>query len=292
MNDPWSKFAEAARPDQMLLNAYQLATASAGLAISAWDQVTRQGLDADPIPPMWLRYRGQGTGMTESFIELGKQSEASITGTLLDAGFSLTDFDQVLDFGCGCGRTLRWLRKLYPSVRFSGSDIDAEAIDWCQRHYPDARFRVNATLPPLDFADNQFDFIYALSVFTHLREDEQFAWLSELRRVLKPNGILLLSFLGYRPDKIDHSIDRDAMPVTLRLLTAGLAMNPWMALDPKEIASLARDGFFYTPGPHLGNTYHTQAYIRDQYTRHGLELLAYEEEGLAGFQDVALFRKG
>ena len=58
-------------------------------------------------------------------------------------------------------------------------------------------FRVvrNGELPPLDEADDSFDLIYAVSVFSHLT-DEWPGWLSELHRLLKDDGILIATFLG------------------------------------------------------------------------------------------------
>ncbi|MBS2024304.1 MAG: class I SAM-dependent methyltransferase, partial [Deltaproteobacteria bacterium] len=78
----------------------------------------------------------------------------------------------------------------------SGTDIDPQAIAWCQRHLSYARTLVNPHLPPLPFDAASFDAIYAISVFTHLNEEMQLQWLAELRRVLTPEGVLLVTLLG------------------------------------------------------------------------------------------------
>jgi hypothetical protein len=49
--------------------------------------------------------------------------------------------------------------------------------------------------PPLPFEDGYFDLIYSLSVFTHLTTTWE-AWLHELRRVLKPQGHAVITFLN------------------------------------------------------------------------------------------------
>ena len=41
-----------------------------------------------------------------------------------------------------------------------------------------------------------FGLIYALSVFSHLSEPLQRAWVAEFRRLLRPGGLLVLSVLG------------------------------------------------------------------------------------------------
>ena len=102
----------------------------------------------------------------------------------------------ILDFGCGCGRVISSLSKLTGAQLF-GTDIDAEAIEWCNRSLPSVgKFSVNDKLPPFPFDDNAFDLVYSISIFTHLPEDMQFAWLGELNRVLKPSGYAILTTHG------------------------------------------------------------------------------------------------
>ena len=116
---------------------------------------------------------------------------------------SFRDFSSILDFGCGCGRLIRSLRPLCDQwAAIHGTDIDAGAIAWCKENIADASFSVNAENPPLRFEDKSMDLIYASSVFTHLDAEDQFHWLAELQRIMKPGGYVLLTF-RYR-----YSIDR------------------------------------------------------------------------------------
>jgi SAM-dependent methyltransferase len=55
---------------------------------------------------------------------------------------------------------------------------------------------VNEIAPPLPYPDSSFDFVYAISVFTHLPENLQDAWMQDCRRVLKPGGFLFFTTLG------------------------------------------------------------------------------------------------
>src|SRR3974390_2837950 len=119
-----------------------------------------------------------------------------IKGVLRLIGRPLESFGSVLDFGCGCGRILRWFEPYSEGCRFTGSDISEPAIEWDRRNLPFGEFATNGMEPPLDADDESFDLIYGISVVTHLGEELQFAWLSELARVLRPGGIAILTVMG------------------------------------------------------------------------------------------------
>lgn len=143
------------------------------------------------LPPPVLRYRVNGTPKIDTFLDQGKKRADGIESCLRVLGKSLDSFENVLDFGCGCGRTIMWFAE--KKVKFHGTDIDSEAIQWCQNNLKFAKFAVNDTMPPLEYEDNKFDLIYAMSVFTHLDEYRQFQWLQELKRVLREKGILIIT---------------------------------------------------------------------------------------------------
>jgi SAM-dependent methyltransferase len=103
---------------------------------------------------------------------------------------------RVLDFGCGAGRTLRHFTDEASAAEFWGCDIDDASINWMEKHMcPPFQVFVNGVEPPLDRPDASFDLIWAISVFTHLPESWS-RWLVELNRLLKPDGLLFVTFMG------------------------------------------------------------------------------------------------
>ena len=73
----------------------------------------------------------------------------------------------ILDFGCGVGRVTRHFRSTCQAQLF-GTDINESLINWCQQNLKFGQFQVNPLTGKLAYEDQQFDMIYALSVFTHL----------------------------------------------------------------------------------------------------------------------------
>lgn len=273
----------------------QFVHVSAALA-NCLDQAAISALGYDAIAPAWLRYRVQGTPDLTTYVEAGRLSRASISASLNLIGRRLGEFPRILDFGCGCGRTLRWMRDLTREATVWGVDIDAEAIDWCRGHIGPARFEVTNPVPPLPFPDNSFDLIYALSVFTHLDYPGQIAWLTELRRVLAPGGIVLLTFLGYTPEK--YAARPHGAPLRLfnERIMASASLDIWSFLEPAEVEQLDRDGFVFLPyrdsprdAPY-GVAYHRPEHVHDAFGKI-LPLVSYVPDGFCDYLDAALFQK-
>ena len=129
------------------------------------------------------------------FFDSGKFTVASMIGDLKRNGFDINEFNSILDFGCGCGRLLRHLTFL-DKTKLYGTDYNDKLIDWCQRNISFAKIDRNNLVPPLIYENEEFDFIYARSVFTHMEEDLQVRWLWEMQRVLRPKGVFYFSTHG------------------------------------------------------------------------------------------------
>lgn len=136
-----------------------------------------------------------GAGNLQAF-RLGGATIAKHVEQLLPERFDrpLASFESILDWGCGAGRLSRYLSQLSPAV--TGIDIDADNVAACARTLPGARFVHIDLMPPTPFADGAFDLVIGLSVLTHLDEPVQDAWLEELRRITRPDALLLLSVQG------------------------------------------------------------------------------------------------
>jgi len=119
---------------------------------------------------------------------------------------------EVVDIGCGCGRTARLLVNNRWISTYIGFDVGKENVDWCRNfiaphwhgtaefHYfdvyskeynPAGAMRCDQLMFPCTTSSS--DVVFASSVFTHLLEPDAVHYLHEVRRVLKPGGVALLS---------------------------------------------------------------------------------------------------
>ena len=132
---------------------------------------------------------------SHAYADSGQGVVDDIAQSLASAGCPVSGVRDVLDFGCGCGRVLRPMRSRFPHLQVTGADIDSEAIAWLTETL-DGSFVALDHEPPTPFNDAAFDLIYGISVFTHLPERLQHAWLAELHRIIRPGGTLLLTVHG------------------------------------------------------------------------------------------------
>ncbi len=149
-----------------------------------------------PLPPAMLRARsGPQHADADFFLQSGRRHTELIRELLAEQGSDLETVDALLDFGCGCGRVLRHWSSL-SETRRCGCDVNETAVAWCSENLPFAEVVLTDESPPLPYAHESFDLAYALSVFTHLTEEAQHAWVRELTRTLRPGGYLVISTLG------------------------------------------------------------------------------------------------
>jgi len=208
----------------------------------------------------------------------------------------LTPDQRVLEIGAGYGRIAVGLTKyLQPPGSYDGIEIIGKAVEWCTQeitsryphfhfHHADVRNpysnpdgKEQAAAYRLPFADNSFDLVPLISVFSHMPPQDINAYLGEISRVLKPGGRCFITY--YLLD--DFALDR------IRRRTASQPFYHDF------------DGYLSTNHDTPENTIACpETTIRDLYTRNGLmidEPVHYgswsgREEYLS-YQDVVVARK-
>jgi SAM-dependent methyltransferase len=197
------------------------------------------GLDGMPLPPPLLRIEVVGHADPDVFELEGKEITKSMRQLLERQARPLDGMSALLDFGCGCGRVARHWQGLQ-NTAVHGCDYNERLIAWCRQNLPFMDARVNELEPPLPYEDHSFDFVYALSVFTHLPELLQHRWMDEMRRILKPDGVLLFTVQGEALVDALEGTDRKGLRAVFesgRLAVVDVEMagsNRCAAYHPKE----------------------------------------------------------
>ena len=192
----------------------------------------------------------------------------------------------VLDIGCGVGRTARYLCDYMDSdARYEGFDIMEEMIVWYQENitplFPHFRFTYtplfNASYKPdeslpsaaefsFPYPDSSFDFAFAHSVFTHLPPDSTGNYLRELHRVLRPGGIAYTTWFLFDGE---------------------------LSASPKTMVSemtLDESGLFAIHNPEMPDNAvgYLEGYVLDEIEKSGLSVAGPVHYGFARLQDVVV----
>ncbi len=109
---------------------------------------------------------------------------------LLDR-FATSVTGRACDLGCGPGQIARYLRER--GVDVCGIDLSPEMIEQARLLNPGIQF-ARGNMLSLDVADEALGGIAAFYSIIHIPRAEVVAALSEMKRVLSPEGLLLLSF--------------------------------------------------------------------------------------------------
>lgn len=154
------------------------------------------------ISPLWFDFEATGRDQLTFFVELA----------------GLRPADSFLDVACGVGRiAIPLTRFLNADGRYEGFDISKDCIDWCAGNitpkHPNFNFTVadiKTTWTPggrydvadyvFPYEDSSFDMAYAGSIFTHIRPTDAHNYLEQIKRVLKPGGRLVATWLLFRKD--------------------------------------------------------------------------------------------
>ena len=147
-------------------------------------------------PPAYLAYDAYNHTNWRGYYDMGRK-HSSLISELVKKYVNEKEL-KICEWGCGPARVIRHLEKIegFEKIELYGIDYNEKSINWCNKNIKNIRFLKNRLEPPLPIEDEMFDCVYAISIFTHLSERMHYAWIKELFRVLKPNGIIIFTTHG------------------------------------------------------------------------------------------------
>jgi SAM-dependent methyltransferase len=119
-----------------------------------------------------------------------------VAGAVERSGRAIPPGGAALDFGCSSARVVRFLAAWRPDVRWLGCDPNGEAIGWAKAHLPGLELFESPQQPPLPLDAGSLQLAYAISIWSHFAEGAALRWLDEMRRLLAPGGLLVLTAHG------------------------------------------------------------------------------------------------
>lgn len=237
-----------------------------------------------PFPPVELMQNVSGLTVPRDFAEHGAHFW-EVFSLLLPR--PIASYSPVLDFGCGCGRLAR-LFKGHPG-EVHGCDIDRRHVEWVRDNLTYVRTLHTRPNERVGYADATFELLIAISVFTHLDEATQDLLLSEMARIVRPGGTLLLTTHGERA--LQRAMDEDGIYRMLAVDPAGFEQAQ-RTFDAGGLAFIPQRGHLTTDRFVYGITFTPERYVREHWGRY-FDVVKIASGALHSFQDVVvLTRRG
>ncbi len=256
-----SEFAD--QPHRVRFDGLELPEGIASIA-------SRMARDTWPLPPTKDRENYGGPRHLTYWLA-GLRDYLFYAQTAQKFGVTLGPASRSLDLGCSTGRVLRHFRFQGEHGELWGADLNVRNVRWMQQFLPhDLKVFNNHWLPQLPIEDNFFDLIHAVSVFTHIDQFES-GWLLELRRVLKPGGLMIQSVhTDVTWGLMGDDREREEIPLYNALVRRGQEIQE-MVVTPDTFKSPM-------PAPRVVmtfkgrtmyhcNTFHSHEYLRREWGR-------------------------
>lgn len=151
----------------------------------------------------------------------------------------LRDGRRVLDVGCGTGNLLHAAGKRHRNVELTGIDPDLKMLARAERKLRRAGLAARLDrgyAQELAFPDDSFDVVFSSLMLHHLDTSSKDEMLAEVRRVLRPDGVLVLADAtlhdhdhhGRRKSGSmkEHLRDNYGDAVAKRIAEAGFTLEP------------------------------------------------------------------
>lgn len=152
--------------------------------------------------------------------------------------------DTIIDFGCGIGGSLAFLKKYFTTSMIYGCDVSSESISVAREMNPDCKLDIvnDNSLPyNADFCD----VVFCACVFHHIDQHMYEKWLTEIRRVLKVGGhIVIYEHNPYNPLTVRAvntcPFDENAVLITPNKLGAFLKNAGFNSIEVKYVLFFPR----------------------------------------------------
>jgi SAM-dependent methyltransferase len=215
-----------------------------------------------------------------SYAERAGNVIANIEASLGAGGRSFEDVERWLDFGCGYGRVTRFLVERVPPDRVWASDVIHEGVEFCRSEFGVHPLYSQPDLEALEL--EPFDFVYAISVLSHLNERNSRALLRLFGDSLRRGGIAMFTTHGRRslenPALYGAEFGEQRGEIARAVAARGMTFVPYA----------------FTGGDDYGMAWHAREWVEQTVAElHGdaVRLVRFVPHGLDDHQDVFAFQR-
>jgi glycosyltransferase involved in cell wall biosynthesis/SAM-dependent methyltransferase len=236
-----------------------------------------------PFAPIALIYDTTGLRRIEDFATHGADIVRALAAT---TERPLASFRSWLDFGVGVGRLARMFKGF--TGCYVGVDIDIRAIGWLRANLPWVQAIRTVPDARLPFPDAQFDMIASVSLFSHLNEEDQTFYLSELRRVAQPGAHIVITVHGEQA--LERAMREEPILEILGVDLTDLQRAHAALSTGAGFHFVRQSGHLTTDDYDYGITFVARRWI-DAVWSNWYDVVQFVPGGIHNFQDVIVLRR-
>lgn len=165
-------------------------------------------------------YQMHATGIAKSGEKPEYFAEYKISDTRKVCDNTNCQANVILDFGSGIGNSIPYFRKYFPQANVICSDVSARSLEISAKRFPGKEEYLKINDDKIDLNEHSVDLIFTTCVFHHIPFESHGHWLTELVRVLKPNGLLIIFEHNPKNPLTVSTVKHCPFDVNARLLSA------------------------------------------------------------------------
>jgi SAM-dependent methyltransferase len=135
-------------------------------------------------------------GNEKHYFSVGRSALIIIKRALDASALASAGPARILDFPCGHGRVLRYLRAAFPHAEITACDLLTDGVDFCAKTLGATGVYSDPEPSRIALPRDCFDLIWVGSLFTHFDARQWKTFLTFFRDLLSPNGLLVFSTQG------------------------------------------------------------------------------------------------
>lgn len=100
--------------------------------------------------------------------------------------------EKILDFGCGTGRSIPYLKEFFPNAELFGCDVSEESLKIAADELKEDHVFINNSAEELKGYGQTYDAVFLACVLHHIEPTERKYWLDAICDVLNPGGYIFI----------------------------------------------------------------------------------------------------
>jgi ubiquinone/menaquinone biosynthesis C-methylase UbiE len=131
----------------------------------------------------------------------------------------------ILDYGCGIGMNMPYLREYFPNTELFGCDISQESISLARENIHGCVFDTIETVGDLKIYKGKIDCVFISTVLHHIPFGEHEKWIGGLYGIMKKDGHMIIFEHNMKNPLTKRFVEKIPMDKDAHMLDSKYSLN-------------------------------------------------------------------